>query len=285
MESAKKITLQNLSLEVTRRCNLMCGHCMKGQCRNEDMSDKVIDDTFKQIDTIGRLFLTGGEPTLAYGVLESIIQAVKKYNVRVMEWGMDTNGTMYDPKFYKLLTELENICRKLGRNSNEMKGTICISTDEYHTQAIKQNKTLTRVKYLKSIKQTERLPWFIGYRGLPNELFNEGRAKDIHNKTKIKMIPRHYSLLEGERHCLIGMGVFVNCDGIVSHCDCSYEKQDAEFNYGNVSEKSILDIVKATKDLVICNSLDEFYEDIEKEENRYQTQCVYEDCEEAEQNR
>lgn len=82
----KKLKLQNLAIELTKRCNLDCAHCLKGESQKVDISKETIDNIFSQIDSIGRLFLTGGEPTLASDALENIIESIKKYNVSIAEW-------------------------------------------------------------------------------------------------------------------------------------------------------------------------------------------------------
>lgn len=155
----KKVKLENLAIELTKRCNLDCAHCLKGESQKVDISKETIDSIFSQIDTIGRLFFTGGEPTLASEALENIIEAIKRYNVSIIEWGMDTNGTMYSTRFYKALAELEKICRESTKN-NDMHGTICISTDVYHRESIKKAGLLARGRYNRSIKETENLKMF-----------------------------------------------------------------------------------------------------------------------------
>lgn len=275
----KKLKLQNLAIELTKRCNLDCAHCLKGKSQKVDISKETIDNIFSQIDSIGRLFLTGGEPTLASDALENIIESIKKYNVSIAEWGMDTNGTMYSTRFYNALVELEKICRE-STKSNDMHGTICISTDDYHKESIKKAGLLARARYKKSIKETERLPWFIGYRDVPNELFNEGRAVNIHDKKKIRFKTMHYSLMEMDDSYLIGVMIFVNANGDITQCDCSHERQQSNFYVGNVSNDLILNIVRNSKNVAFFNDLGEFYDDMEKQCKDYQDPFYFEEVEE-----
>jgi len=275
----KKVKIYNLAIELTKRCNLDCAHCLKGESKKVDIDQKTIDDIFKQVDTVGRLFFTGGEPTLAPESLQHVINAIKKYNVKIMEWGMDTNGTTYSSKFYNSLVELEKICRN-STGSNEMHGTIMISTDTYHRESIKNAGLLTRSKYNRSIKETEKLPWFMGYRDVPDELFNEGRATKIYDKKKIKFRPLRYSLLEKEDSNIIGIAVFINANGDITQCDCSHERQTSDFYGGNVSKSSILDIVKNSKDIVYFKSEEEFYKDIDEQYDSYQNAASFEEVHE-----
>ena len=38
-----------LTFEVTRRCNLVCKHCMRGKAQNIDLSKEMVDDFFQII--------------------------------------------------------------------------------------------------------------------------------------------------------------------------------------------------------------------------------------------
>ena len=206
----KQIMVQNLGLELTKRCNLNCAHCLKGDSQNVDMDTDTINAIFRQINAVNQLFFTGGEPTLAYQALKDVIEAIKKYDVKVMQWGMDTNGTIYSSKFYMLLAELEEICRQSNRD-RKIHGTIYISSDKYHIEAIKSSR-VNKNNYMQNIIKTQKLPWFQGHRLLPNELFDEGRAKQISERKKIKFRPMHYSLLELENEYFIGGSrIFSKC--------------------------------------------------------------------------
>lgn len=60
-----KITFENLTIELTRRCNMKCGHCLRGEAQEVDIDRKYIDSLLDQTELIGGMFFTGGEPTLA----------------------------------------------------------------------------------------------------------------------------------------------------------------------------------------------------------------------------
>ena len=59
-----EIFVGNLCLEVTRRCNMGCAHCLRGNAENLDMSRETIDQVLEQVDMIGQVTFTGGEPSL-----------------------------------------------------------------------------------------------------------------------------------------------------------------------------------------------------------------------------
>ena len=265
----KEIMVQNLGLELTKRCNLNCAHCLKGESQKVDMDKDTIDAIFKQINEVNQLFFTGGEPTLAYQSLKEVIEAIKKYDVKVYKWAMDTNGTIYSPKFYMLLAELEEICMQTNRD-RMIHGIVYISTDKYHLEAIEKS-GVNQKDYMQNIIKTQRLPWFEGYRKLPNILINEGRAKQITERRKIEFRPMHYSLLEQENGYLLGgSGILVNVNGNITQCDCSHENQEKMYLYGNIKENNIVDIVKKSGNVVYVNTEKELYDDLRDQWDKYQ---------------
>ena len=55
--------LKHLLLEATRKCNMACPHCMRGDAEELSMDYAVIDRIFEDVRQIDHLVLTGGDPT------------------------------------------------------------------------------------------------------------------------------------------------------------------------------------------------------------------------------
>ena len=64
MKKTTIISYGNLCLEITRRCNMACAHCLRGDAQNVDMSHEIIDRALENVLSIGSLTFTGGEPSL-----------------------------------------------------------------------------------------------------------------------------------------------------------------------------------------------------------------------------
>ena len=48
-----KIRAYNAIFEVTRRCNLSCEHCLRGDAQNLDMTKETVDKVLDHIETNG----------------------------------------------------------------------------------------------------------------------------------------------------------------------------------------------------------------------------------------
>ena len=56
--------IQELILEVTRRCNMSCAHCLRGDAQALNMPREIIDKVLDSVESIGSVLFTGGEPSL-----------------------------------------------------------------------------------------------------------------------------------------------------------------------------------------------------------------------------
>ena len=73
MHTIDKYDIDILSLEITRNCNLECLHCLRGDRINNNISEKTLENLFKDIKSIKTLLITGGEPLLAKKELDKVI--------------------------------------------------------------------------------------------------------------------------------------------------------------------------------------------------------------------
>lgn len=122
----RKFAFTTLAIEVTRRCNMACEHCMRGDAQNIDLDPKALDALFARTEWIGSLGLTGGEPTLNPDALRLIREAAEKYNVRIDSVQCVTNGKEVSDEFLKNFTDLLMLCE-----DNEM-SELSLSQDMFH---------------------------------------------------------------------------------------------------------------------------------------------------------
>ena len=80
-ENFEKTAIDYLSVEITRKCQLKCAHCMKGEAQNIDMSVEVIDKLLESVVSIGTLLFTGGEPTMNLQGMKYFLDVIKSKGI------------------------------------------------------------------------------------------------------------------------------------------------------------------------------------------------------------
>ena len=121
-----KLKFKILAIEITKKCNLKCKHCLKGDAQDVNISDFIIEKLFSMIESIDYLCITGGEPTLNIYSLKKIYQEILKNNVSIGSWSIPTNGVYSN-------TDFVEVCNKLTELSQDPKSCLLrISLDKYH---------------------------------------------------------------------------------------------------------------------------------------------------------
>lgn len=89
----KKLEIERLSIEITRRCNMKCSHCMRGNARNTDINPAYITNILKHTQNIGYLNLTGGEPSMNVEAIRFVLNNLKRRKIPVGSFHIVTNGS------------------------------------------------------------------------------------------------------------------------------------------------------------------------------------------------
>lgn len=79
--------IYNLIVEATRKCNMSCSHCCRGNAQNKSLDINKLQSFLRGIDYVSTLTIGGGEPTLVMDVLKEIKQ--------VLCWSDTTIGSIY----------------------------------------------------------------------------------------------------------------------------------------------------------------------------------------------
>lgn len=234
--------ISNVIIEVTRKCNMNCEHCLRGCAQNMDIEDSTIENLFKKVDSIGTLTVTGGEPSLVHEKINTIVKFAKKYNVNIDSFYMVTNGKEIKIEFIQAVISLYSICE------TKESCTLTYSDDMFHEEIEDENKNL-----LEALRFTvPRNDKTVNY----NNVIPEGRAEDNgmgwDSTKRLKLstfdIAMDYGINEGE--------FYINCKGnILSLCDLSYDTQDIKsLIIGNINNPK----------LNIFNAVNRFNKKIEK---------------------
>ena len=244
-----KIYIQNMGMFVTEKCNLNCAHCCRGTCTNKSVSDEVIKKTLEQILIIGTLTICGGEPTLAVDRIEKLFSTIIDNKILIENVYMYLNGTNYSEELIRLCKLMNEYLQKVNRLQKRL-CNIEISCDEFHIKELKKRNKWELykdncTKYLES-------GYFNGLRELVFPVFREGNALNMDQKLTIPIPIMSYVMtyvgndkrkLDYNGLCHIGPLVSVNVDGIVTECDGSWKNQRSIYNYGNIFDDSIENIV------------------------------------------
>ncbi len=73
--------IDNVIIELTRECNMLCQHCLRGNAEHSLISEKSLENFFSQVDGIETLSLTGGEVSLAAKQINMLVQAAKNNKI------------------------------------------------------------------------------------------------------------------------------------------------------------------------------------------------------------
>lgn len=123
----EKLKINALAIGVTRKCNLGCKHCLKGNAQFLSVDTDAIDQFLsKNVSHIGSLCLTGGEPTLAIECIEAIYRSIVKHGITLDCVKIPTNGKNQPEKFFNLLNEIYDYTKKPSGNC------VRISLDKWH---------------------------------------------------------------------------------------------------------------------------------------------------------
>ena len=267
----QKVNLKNMTFEITRKCNLNCTHCMRGDAQNISLSKEIIDDTIPQINAILSLSFTGGEPMLVPEIIEYLADCIMNNNIYVGKVGFVCNGTILDERaiktiqvFNKFGKYIMNLLMQytgepvsyidfLNMHPEVYVATIVISVDNYHHNNVDEAKEYY-MKYAEPWVKIYTYPEWISINQKTDEDFaplanignaqknNIGRNEVEYLTNQTVMKHRHVckachkiEILDNVIQCPIEITALGN---ICIEEESSYDLED-KFNMGNVKEISI----------------------------------------------
>lgn len=227
----------DLALEVTRKCNLKCDHCCRGNAQRKSMDFRTLHNTLHNISYISSVTFTGGEPSLVPEFFEMFNQYIIGRRIRIGWFYCVTNGMPHN-RFRKFLEHLQWLH---GWVDEPDQCCLEMSQDQFHPR---DNRSLRLFKD----EYDEYLPFF-NPKGrtypIPKPL-NEGRAREtgVGVQDPDEQRPWEVEEYDGELHVREGI-LYVAVNGnVVSNCNMSFKRVDAEHK-GNVNEKPLQEIIES----------------------------------------
>lgn len=241
--------LESLGINITKNCNINCAHCLCGEPLNEYITKEVVEHIFDDVDSVGELFLTGGEPLLRPDLIKMVKDVLQEKNVKPDKISLTTNGTLFEEQQKEALLYLFK-----GAKKKKM----YFSNDYFHKEAIKEYYKKNKKPYFSYTfsELIENIACFC----IENDINFEssgiscvglmGRAKNLDKSLSTKLgIP-----FINVSRTFVSLGnydisnkafkdiVSVDTTGNVLHCD--YENTEVEeLSIGNILTNNIEDIL------------------------------------------
>jgi sulfatase maturation enzyme AslB (radical SAM superfamily) len=227
------LALSNLVLEITRKCNMRCPHCLRGPVQDLDMSTAIIDRVTTAAHHIFGITFTGGEPSLNAKTIHHLRWAAHFYECYLDYFWLTVNARFFKQDFYDAMTELYSVCHFKEDCS------MTISGDQYHGKRSR-----------KALEMYSELPFFSDmwlHRNIEDDqLLDEGMAYSNgigrREKENIRTEITDYDLVGDSLY--IGDMVYINAKGdVLLDCDLSYASQK-RYTIGNVMTESLEEILR-----------------------------------------
>ena len=256
----------NLMLEVTRKCNLTCSHCMRGDPQNLDMSDEILEKIFGQVEQIYHLSLTGGEPFLAPHVIEKMVDIIIEKKIRLGRCTTVDNGTILNDLGIRCVKALNRLADYIynyvwndeTRNDPEESPpvSISISNSIFHKNDIQKAIDFYKTYANRHVKVDDQGEWETGLKDKHGNVLRnkdlkrngtqwvkkEGRAKDNNIKNSKYMSGTYLVELmmdDNKNTICVDTGIQVCANGnVVMEEPLSFETMD-KINMGNGLEEPV----------------------------------------------
>ena len=261
----KKMYIDNLHIFNTLNCNFECRHCMLGKTINEEISTEILEKLFENIRAIGRLVFIGGESLMSLHTIRETLRIIKEKDIIVFKLRITTNGSLYTKEAEELFDEFAeyiDFCRTkhkelmddLGIKPSQSVGLIW-SIDEYHQdyfyEEVCKNQKLAKF-YDENMQRLQKSKHFLDVRGVT--LFKAGKAETLPEAIdEVDNLQSYY--YEDEYIMYVMPCLNILTDGTITEHNGSIKDLKTRFNYGNIMNEDIRDIIRRT--LEKTNSIEE----------------------------
>ena len=225
------IHVDSLIIEVTRRCNMQCEHCLRGDAQNLDVSHEVLEFIAKTIKP-GTVTFSGGEPSLNVPAIEEYFRLAEKYGTMPSSFYVATNGATSDEQMKNLaLTLLEAYPKMDEPDMCEVN----VSVDMFHEawkeadhSAILRGLAFFRVNGKRHSLTDDDMSWLISVGRAAENGIGARDGWDL--DTSMESLVQDIYVMGGETHVHFDT-LYVSANGnVVSNCDSSYDDIDDKEN-------------------------------------------------------
>ncbi len=170
--------IDSLTIEVTRKCNIQCDHCMRGDAQNLDMDTKYVSRLFEQVTSINQVVFTGGEPSLVPHIISDIFDIADNMGTDIESFYIATNAVQISTEFLDVLLKAYLHCSALDYIDSETR-LVDISSDMQHAEAsdIRYDERQENIKKLMAFRFVSKRNENTDYR--EDGAIQEGRAAEL----------------------------------------------------------------------------------------------------------
>ena len=215
-----KLHIHDLILEVTRKCNMSCKHCLRGPSQNVEMTRTIVDTLLDQCECIDIVSFNGGEPSLNLDIIRYFFQECERRLHIHPAFGLATNGKEHQLELACILAEAWVKCDYDGRCISGLG----VSKDAFHDDVEDCYYLKALAFYTRDLeRKTEEMEdWIVaGGNALINGLPTE---RDPYQS---KALPRFNAESDGtinvESLLITAEGAVLNWD----NCELSYERMQS----------------------------------------------------------
>lgn len=231
--------VDHLVLEITRRCNASCSHCLRGNAENHDMSFSVINKILENVSTIELVTFSGGEPSLVPEKIEYFLNWVKENKIKLKNFCVITNGKIASRELVQVLIEMYAYTKKFFEIDCSK---LIISKDHFHKKEIPDvSEAENLYSSLKFFDPNEKLTL------TDEEIVNEGRCVDFSYGHEAYSDSIRLKRDTNGKIVFVGGILFVTALGdIVMSSDLSYDSEEKQ-KIGNILDNDLVDILEDYK--------------------------------------
>ncbi len=226
--------VSSLCVEITRKCNFTCGHCLRGEAQNVNLDINLLRKFLHEnkIQSISELTITGGEPLLVPDLIDQMIQEMRWLRIEVQNFHMTTNGSKFTPDTLNTIGKLFNFCTDNSVSGVDVSNSIWHSADKNYVPFFSGEDLQYEILDHKDFEEYGH-----GHMGQvdferinkrtkltsSSKIIREGRAKDW-GTNQIEEISEIDEDDEDNSRYLI----YLNANGevIEDYCDASFETQE-----------------------------------------------------------
>lgn len=222
-----KIFVNSFVIEITRKCNFNCPHCLRGPAENLDINLSLLHKIAKTIIP-NTITFTGGEPALNLSAIESYIKFAESENTLPSSFFIATNGSVNQ-------LDLAILALKLYQKMEDKEYcAISISKDQFHEDfldgdAEEEAEILKGLKFYSTMKEhqdnTYDADWILPTGNAALNGLGLQNVKMIEKGSDKLYVESYYNDKQELVYQIDQM--FISSKGFITNsCDLSYEEVD-----------------------------------------------------------